>query len=264
MRYRLILLSLFSVLQVAAQDKPYHEPYRPQLHFSPPAHWMNDPNGLVYADHTYHLFYQYYPDSTVWGPMHWGHAVSKDLLHWQNLPIALYPDSLGYIFSGSAVADSLNSSGLKKGNQAPLIAMFTYHDPAKEKAGRNDFQYQGIAFSHDGGFHWQKYRSNPVISNPGARDFRDPKLRWYAPSHQWICTLAAGDEIRFYHSPDLIHWTYGSSFGKGWGSHGGVWECPDLISFRTNEGTKWVLIVNIGNGGPAGGSGTQYFVGNFN
>ena len=127
----------------------YDEPRRPQFHFSPPAHWMNDPNGMVYANGEYHLFYQYYPDATVWGPMHWGHAVSRDLLHWQHLPVALAPDKLGYIFSGSAVVDEKNTSGFGDGKTAPLVAMFTYHDPAGEKAGRLNFQYQGLAYSRD-------------------------------------------------------------------------------------------------------------------
>ncbi len=247
----------------SAQEK-YDEPYRPQFHFSPPAHWMNDPNGLVYYKGNYHLFYQYYPDSTVWGPMHWGHAISKDLLHWQHLPVALYPDSLGLIFSGSAVVDAQNSSGLQKGNEKPIVATFTYHDMAGEKSGRNDFQTQGMAYSTDGGMHWEKYSGNPVIKNPGLRDFRDPKVSWHAASKHWILTMAAGDEVRFYRSPDLKKWEYTGSFGKKEGSHGGVWECPDLFELSTAEGThKWVLLVSIGNGAVNGGSGTQYFIGEF-
>ena len=129
----------------------YREPHRPQFHFSPPTAWMNDPNGMVYLDGEYHLFYQYYPDSTVWGPMHWGHAISEDLVHWDQQPIALYPDSLGYIFSGSAVYDEDNTSGLGEGGRGPLVAMYTYHDPAGERAEADDFQYQGIAYSNDRG-----------------------------------------------------------------------------------------------------------------
>ena len=131
--------------------KSYHENFRPQYHFSPEAHWMNDPNGLVYNDGTYHLFYQFYPDSTVCGPMHWGHATSEDLKNWNNEPIALEPDELGYIFSGSAVVDHNNSSGLGTAENPPLIAMYTYHEPKGAEAKTSDYQYQGIAYSLDNG-----------------------------------------------------------------------------------------------------------------
>ena len=139
----------------------YLEQHRPQFHFSPQEKWMNDPNGMVYYDGEYHLFYQYYPDSNVWGPMHWGHAISRDLVHWEHLPIALYPDSLGYIFSGSAVVDWNNTSGLGENGKPPLIAIFTHHDPEGERAGRQDFQYQSIAYSNDRGRSWTKYAGNP-------------------------------------------------------------------------------------------------------
>ena len=243
----------------------YTEKYRPQIHFTPPAKWMNDPNGMVYFEGEYHLFYQYYPDSTVWGPMHWGHAVSKDMLHWEHLPVALYPDSLGCIFSGSAVADINNTSGFGKDGKAPIVAIFTYHDFVGEKAGRNTFQNQGIAFSNDKGRTWEKFNGNPVLKNPGIRDFRDPKVQWYEPSKKWIMTLATLDCITFFSSPDLKNWTKESEFGKGVGGHGGVWECPDLFPLKV-DGTgdeKWVLLVSINPGGPNGGSATQYFVGNF-
>ncbi len=154
---------------------PYKEAFRPQTHFSPREHWMNDPNGMVFYKGNYHLFYQYYPLGTIWGPMHWGHALSKDLIHWQELPIALYPDSLGYIFSGSVVIDSMNSSGLGFMGKVPLIAIFTHHDPNGEKEGKIDFQNQSIAYSLDEGFTWKKYANNPVLKNPGIKDFRDPK-----------------------------------------------------------------------------------------
>ena len=151
----------------------YTEPHRPSYHFTPPAKWMNDPNGMVWYEGEYHLFYQFYPDSTVWGPMHWGHAVSPDLVHWTHLPIALYPDSLGLIFSGSAVVDWKNTSGFGVGGKPPLVAMFTYHDMAREKAGAATWQTQGIAYSNDRGRTWTKYTGNPVIPNPGLRDFRE-------------------------------------------------------------------------------------------
>lgn len=242
------------------------EKHRPLIHFTPPAHWMNDPNGMVYLDGEYHLFYQYYPDGTVWGPMHWGYAVSTDLLHWQHLPIALYPDSLGYIFSGSAVVDWNNTSGFGKNGKPPLVAIFTYHDMAAEKAGKTETQSQGIAYSNDQGRTWAKYASNPAIPNPGGmRDFRDPKVCWHAPSKQWVMVLAVADHVEFWGSPDLKHWQRLSEFGKEWGAHGGVWECPDLFPMKVegSDETRWVLLVSINPGAPNGGSGTQYFVGDF-
>jgi fructan beta-fructosidase len=246
-------------------EKKFAEQHRPQFHFSPPTHWMNDPNGLVYYQGEYHLFYQHYPDGMRWGPMHWGHAVSKDLFHWEHLPIALYPDSLGMIFSGSAVVDSLNSSGLGSTETPPLVAMFTYHKMEREKAGAVDYQSQGIAFSTDKGRTWTKYSNNPVIKNPGVKDFRDPKMFWHESSRQWITTLVAGDHAEFYGSRDIIHWTKLGEFGKEYGSHGGVWECPDLFELpvQGESGKKWVLIISINPGAPQGGSGSQYFVGNF-
>jgi len=264
---RIIISLLLFISSTAVAQKPsYKEQHRPQYHFSPPSKWMNDPNGMVFYKGEYHLFYQYYPDSTVWGPMHWGHAVSKDMLHWQHLPIALYPDSLGLIFSGSVVVDKNNTSGLKKGAEQPLVALYTYHDLKKEKAGKEmDFQYQGMAYSLDKGRNWTKYAGNPVIKNNGVKDFRDPKVIWHEASKHWVMVLAVADRIDFYRSENLKEWSFSSSFGKDEGSHGGVWECPDLVEM-TVEGTnnkKWVLIVSIGNGGPNGGSATQYFTGDF-
>jgi fructan beta-fructosidase len=206
------------------------EAHRPYIHFTPPAKWMNDPNGMVLYKNTYHLFYQYYPDSTVWGPMHWAHATSSDLVHWQHQPIALYPDSLGYIFSGSAVADINNTSGFGASGQIPLVAIFTHHDTVGEKLGRSDYQYQSIAYSLDEGKSWTKYAGNPVLKNPGIRDFRDPKVSWYDAGKKWIMTLATLDRITFYSSPDLKNWQRESEFGKQAGAHGGVWECPDLFN----------------------------------
>ena len=244
----------------------YQEAHRPQFHFSPDSMWMNDPNGMVFFEGEYHLFYQYYPDSNVWGPMHWGHAVSPDLVHWEHLPIALYPDEkLGYIFSGSAVVDWKNSSGLGKDNEPPLIAIFTYHDPKGEKSGSDLFQTQGIAYSHDKGRTWTQYAENPVIENPGIRDFRDPKVSWHEASQQWVMIFAAKDRVRLYTSPNLKDWTFASEFGEKLGTHAGVWECPDLFELPI-EGTqesRWVMLVSINPGGPNGGSATQYFVGDF-
>ncbi len=243
----------------------YTEKYRPQIHFSPEANWMNDPNGMVYFDGEYHLFYQYYPDSTVWGPMHWGHAVSTDLVHWEHLPIALYPDSLGMIFSGSAVIDWQNTTGFGTKENPPMVAIFTYHNMDGEKAGRNDFQSQGIAYSLDKGRTWTKYENNPVLPNPGIRDFRDPKVIWHKEAGKWVMVFAAHDRVKFYSSPNLKEWTYESDFGMEVGAHGGVWECPDLFPLKIDgsEELKWVLLVSINPGAPNGGSGTQYFVGDF-
>ena len=244
----------------------YDEPYRPLIHFSPPSMWMNDPNGLVFFEGEYHLFYQYYPESTVWGPMHWGHAVSKDLVHWQHLPIALSPDKLGYIFSGSAVIDFKNTSGLGKPKRPAMIAIYTYHSPILKKEKKNNFQTQGMAYSLDKGRTWTKYSGNPILLNPGLKDFRDPKVSWNVETKKWIMTLAAGNYIRFYSSPNLKNWTYESEFGKTKGAHGGVWECPDLLKMPVKNvkgESKWVLLVSINPGGPNGGSATQYFTGKF-
>lgn len=262
----IILVTCCNTLQqtnVNNNSNDYNEAYRPQIHFSPKEKWMNDPNGMVYFNNQYHLFYQYYPDSTVWGPMHWGHAISKDLVHWQQQPIALYPDSLGYIFSGSVVADVNNTSGFSVNGETPLVAVFTHHDPKGEKAGRNDFQNQSIAYSLDEGKTWNKYANNPVLGNPGIKDFRDPKVSWYEPAKKWIMTLATLDRISFYSSPNLKSWTKESEFGKDIGAHGGVWECPDLFPLDYNGQNIWVLLVSINPGGPNGGSATQYFTGQF-
>jgi fructan beta-fructosidase len=254
-----------STSSAAAPGTAYREQHRPLFHFTPPAKWMNDPNGMVYFDGEYHLFYQYYPDSTVWGPMHWGHAVSTDLVKWQQLPIALFPDSLGLIFSGSAVVDSLNTSGFGVNGEPPMVAVFTYHNMAREKAGETVFQTQGIAYSTDRGRSWTKYAQNPVLQNPGLRDMRDPKVFWHAATQRWIMILAAGDQVRLFASYDLKQWTQVSTFGRDIGAHGGVWECPDLFPIKvegTND-TRWVMLVSMNPGAPNGGSGTQYFVGTF-
>ncbi|CAN5624637.1 glycoside hydrolase family 32 protein [soil metagenome] len=239
------------------------EQYRPQFHFSPKAHWINDPNGMVYYKGTYHLFCQYYPDASVWGPMHWMHATSKDMVHWQEQPVALYPDSLGYIFSGSAVVDANNTSGFGKNGQVPLVAIFTHHNAKLEKTKPEQAQSQSLAYSLDEGKTWTKYAGNPVLPNPGITDFRDPKVRWYEAQKKWVMTLAAKDRVAFYSSPDLKTWTKESDFGSDAGAHGGVWECPDLFPLKHNGKDVWVLIVNINPGGPNKGSAAQYFLGDF-
>ncbi len=268
MKNFVIVLSYMLMASVCfAQKKDaIYEQHRPLFHFTPKTGWINDPNGMVYYKGEYHLFYQHYPDSTVWGPMHWGHAVSKNMIDWEHLPIGLFPDSLGCIFSGSAVVDVNNTSGFgKKGGESPLVAIFTYHDFVGEKAKRSDFQTQGIAYSLDKGRTWIKYAGNPVVKNPGIRDFRDPKVFWHTASKHWIMVLAVTDHIEFYASKNLKAWEKVGEFGKNEGAHSGVWECPDLFPMKVvgQDKTKWVAIVNINPGAPNGGSGTQYFVGHF-
>ncbi len=234
-----------------------NEPLRPQYHFTPPAHWMNDPNGLVYYEGEYHLFYQHNPDDTVWGPMHWGHAVSPDLVNWTHLPIALYPDEIGMIFSGSVMIDWHNTAGF--GREA-MVAFFTH-----EANGR---QMQSIAYSTDKGRTWTKYEGNPVIEPPNnIRNFRDPKVIWYdqGETGHWVMVVVAGTIVLFYTSPDLINWTASGGFGLTYGATCGVWETPDLFELPVDGGPdmRWVLAVAIGDCAPAGGSGMQYFVGAF-
>lgn len=230
----------------------YDETYRPIYHFSPPYGWMNDPNGMVYKDGEYHLFYQYNPYGTRWGNMHWGHAVSKNLRKWEHLPVALFPDALGTIFSGSAIIDKSNTGGFGKD---ALIAIYT-------SAGKN--QTQSIAYSLDNGRTFTTYNQNPVLTDPNIVDFRDPKVFWHDASAQWIMSLATSQTITFYGSKNLKEWNKLSEFGEGIGSHGGVWECPDLFPLTYDGKTKWVLFVSINPGGPNGGSATQYFIGDFN
>ncbi len=225
--------------------------YRPTYHFSPEWGWMNDPNGMVYKDGEWHLFYQYNPYGSFWGNMHWGHAVSKDLVNWEHLGIALAPDDLGAIFSGSAVVDTDNTAGF--GRDA-IVAMYT---------SDGDNQTQSIAYSLDNGRTFTKYAGNPVIMAEDTPDFRDPKVFWDHQTRQWKVVLAAGQEVQFYSSPNLKDWTYDSSFGLAYGNHNGVWECPDLIRLPFEGKDKWVLLLNINPGGPFGGSATQYFVGSY-
>ena len=251
-------------LEMSKPEKE-EEKYRPGFHFTPENNWMNDPNGMFYLNGTFHLYFQHHPESNVWGPMHWGHATSEDLLNWQEHPIALYPDDLGTIFSGSAVVDFQNTSGLGSLENPPIVAIYTNHDAKAAEGGSERFQTQGIAYSLDDGHSWIKYKNNPVIDNPGIRDFRDPKVFWLDGQKKWILTLAAGQETQFFSSPNLIEWTFLSSFGKGIGNHKGVWECPDLFELKVNgsDETKWVHLVSINPGGPNGGSATQYFIGDF-
>uniref|UniRef100_UPI0026250C1F glycoside hydrolase family 32 protein n=1 Tax=Arenimonas sp. GDDSR-1 TaxID=2950125 RepID=UPI0026250C1F len=259
-----LLAALMTPLVMAAGLPAYtgkfNEAYRPAYHFTPPNGWMNDPNGLIFHKGRYHLFYQYHPDATVWGPMHWGHAESTDLTHWTHQPIALYPDALGWIFSGSAVTDSTNSAGF--GAEA-LVAVFTYHNDAIWKQGRKNTESQGLAYSLDAGRSWTKYAGNPVLDNSGEQDFRDPKV--FRHGDGWRMVLAAGDRIKIFSSADLKQWRFESDFKEDEpGADLGVWECPDLLRLRAEDGReRWLMIVNHGDKAPNGGSGTRYFVGDF-
>jgi len=259
------LTLLAAALLLTAAEVPLtrtnNDPFRLQYHFAPPRNWTNDPNGLVFYKGEYHLFYQFNPFGTKWGHMTWGHAVSPDLVHWMDLPPALKEENGIMMFSGSAVVDQHNSSGLCRdmsGDHSCLIAIYTGHTERR--------QTQNIAFSNDRGRTWTKYQGNPVV-DLGLKDFRDPKVIWYEPQKKWVMATALSDQhkIRFFGSSDLIHWTALSDFGPE-GATGGVWECPDLfpLPLAGSTDTKWVLVVNINPGGVAGGSGTQYFVGSFN
>jgi fructan beta-fructosidase len=267
----IILLTQLMIAKTNAQDKKENTSsadlseklYRPYMHFTPAKGWMNDPNGMFYKDGIYHLYFQHYPDSTVWGPMHWGHATSTDLMHWKEQPIAIYPDSIGLIFSGSAVVDEHNTSGFGKNGKAPIVAIFTQHNMKGEQSGGVDFQNQSIAYSNDNGHTWKKYVGNPVIKNPGIKDFRDPKVIWHEATKKWIMVLAVKNKVSFYSSPNLKDWTKESDFGMELGSHDGVWECPDLFTLKNNGKTYWVLTSSINPGGPNKGSATQYFIGEF-
>jgi sucrose-6-phosphate hydrolase SacC (GH32 family) len=229
------------------------EIYRPSIHFTPENNWMNDPNGLFYNDGVYHLYFQYYPQGNTWGPMHWGHSSSRDLVNWEEHNIAIYPDKdRGYIFSGSIILDSNNVSGLGLEEQPPIVAMYTHHDPNTNE------QSQSISFSVDGGMTFKSYERNPVISNPNIKDFRDPKVVW--DGSKWICAVTVGQGIAFYGSKDLLNWDKLSEFKHEEGSKTGVWECPDLMFFD-GAWDKAVLIVSVGDLAPNGGSGTQYFTG---
>lgn len=231
--------------------------YRPEIHFSAPKGWINDPNGLVFDGEYYHLYYQYDPDSIVHGPMHWGHARTKDFITWEHLPIALKPDENGEIFSGSMVIDTDNTSGFGKDGAAPMVAVFTHHKDTNGKI----VQSQSLAYSVDGGVTFEKYSGNPVLET-GMQDFRDPKVFWHPESGSWIMPVIGGRNVMLYSSVNLKQWTHTSTFTTPNPQPGGIWECPDLIRFETREGTKWVLIVSI-NSGADGDFGMQYFVGSF-
>jgi sucrose-6-phosphate hydrolase SacC (GH32 family) len=252
-----VWLLIASVSATATFTAAQSEPYRPQFHFTPPINWMNDPNGMVFFEGEYHLFYQFNPFGDKWGHMSWGHAVSRDLVRWEHLPVALFEENDVMIFSGSAVVDWKNTSGFGQNGRPPLVAIYTGHYTKQPR------QNQHIAFSNDRGRTWTKYSGNPVL-DIGEKDFRDPKVFWHEPTKRWVMTVSWPTErkVRFYSSPNLMDWTHLSDFGPA-GSTRGIWECPDLFPLAIGGRTKWTLIVNVGSGAPAGGSGCQYFIGDF-
>ena len=233
-------------------DTENREIFRPAYHHTPEYGWMNDPNGMFYKDGEWHLYYQWGPYGSMWNNLTWGHSVSRDLIHWEYRPEAIKPDALGYIFSGSCVVDHNNTAGFGKD---AVIALYT---------SAAEVQSQSLAYSLDGGDTFIKYPGNPILTADIA-DFRDPNMFWNEEIGKWNLILACGQEMRIYTSDNLIDWKEESRFGQSYGSHDGVWECPDLFKLPV-EGTseeKWVLFCNINPGGPSGGSATQYFIGDF-
>lgn len=234
-------------------DTANREKYRPAYHHTPLYGWMNDPNGMFYKDGVWHLYYQYNPYGSKWQNMTWGHSTSTDLVDWKHQPLAIQPNGLGSVFSGSAVVDTANTAGFGKD---AVVALYTSAAAS---------QIQSMAHSNDNGQTFTIYPGNPVIAN--SSEARDPNMFWHEPTQQWVLVLAHAldKEMQIYTSPNLKDWTLASSFGKGYGSQDGVWECPDLFELPV-EGTnekKWVLLCNINPGSPMGGSGTQYFIGDF-
>lgn len=238
-------------------DMANKESFRPVYHHTPVYGWMNDPNGMFYKDGVYHLYFQYNPYGAVWGNMHWGHSTSTDLMHWKFEGCAIVPDTWGAIFSGSCVVDHENTAGFGK---EAVVAFYT----SAKSTPWGDIQMQSMAYSLDNGKTFTKYEGNPILTS-SEKDFRDPKVFWYAPGKHWVMILAVGQHMEIYSSVNLKEWKKESEFGAMQGAHGGVWECPDLVEIPV-EGTrekKWVLICNLNPGGPFGGSAAQYFVGLF-
>ena len=249
-------------LQVADTfDITNREIFRPVYHHTPAYGWMNDANGLVFKDGEYHLYFQYNPYGSVWGNMHWGHSVSRDLVHWQHLPVAIERDTMGHIFSGSCVVDARNDAGTGTNN---IIAFYTSHRSTQPGHQR---QVQCMAYSSDNGRTFTKYEGNPIITPfDGLENFRDPKVFWYAPQEKWVMIVSADKNMRFYESRNLKDWTYMSEWGEGYGPQPNQFECPDFIQLPVDgdkQRMKWVMIVNINPGFVYGGSGTMYFVGDF-
>ncbi|KAJ5602353.1 hypothetical protein N7537_005309 [Penicillium hordei] len=281
-----IFLTALGLLAGTASGLSHTEPYRPQYHFSPAEHWMNDPAGLIYHNETYHLFFQYNPGGIEWGNMSWGHATSKDLTHWEERPVALlargYPENVTEMFfTGSAVADVNNTSGFGVDGKIPLVAMYTSSYPVAQelpsgKQVQAGQQSQSIAYSLDEGETWTTYDAeNPVIHNPpspyGAefQNFRDPFVSWHADTQKWVAVtvLSSLHKVAIWTSDNLKEWTLASEFGP-YNGVGGVWECPNLFQLPIKGDPsikKWVLVLGLNPGGPPGtvGSGTQYFIGDF-
>ncbi len=257
----LLMLGL-GAARVTSSD--YDQAYRPQFHFSPRTHWTNDPNGLVFFQGEYHLFYQYNPFGDVWGHMSWGHAVSSDMLHWKELAVALPEENGVMIFTGSTVIDQHNSSGFCKDNEPCLVAVYTGYTAAS--GNKKSLQTQNLAYSNDKGRTWTKYSGNPVL-DLHMTDFRDPKVFWSEQGKHWVMAVSLPDDhkVRIYGSPDLKGWKTLSEFGPA-GATGGQWECPEMFQLPV-EGkagqTRWVMKVGLNPGGRSGGSGEQYFVGGF-
>ncbi len=226
---------------------------RPKIHLTPETMWMNDPNGMFYENGNYHTFYQHYPKDIVWGPMHWAHAVSRDLINWEHQPIALYPDELGQIFSGSCVYDVDNLSGFGTKENPPVIAMFTSHGETEQ---------QSIAYSTDM-VHFEKYYGNPVIANTELQDFRDPKMFYNEKKGGYSVVVAAGDRANFYFTKDFKNWEKTGEFGEGVNKLGGVWECPDMIKIDYKGTEKWVFILSTTAPSTDTYSKSQYFIGDF-
>jgi fructan beta-fructosidase len=260
-RSAFLLLSFLA----AAWSQTYREPYRPQFHFSPRQNWTNDPNGLVWFEGEYHLFFQYNPFGDTWGHMSWGHAVSRDLVHWKELPVALAEENGIMIFTGSTVVDQNNTSGFCAARQPCMVAVYTGHTP--RAANGKPLQTQNLAYSNDRGRTWTKYSANPVL-NLNMSDFRDPHVFWSAAARRWTMAVALPNEhkVVFYGSADLKHWESLSEFGPA-GATGGQWECPTLtevpVAGSSPRRTRWVLKVGLNPGGLQGGSGEQYFTGSF-
>ena len=231
--------------------------YRPSYHFTPLYGWMNDPNGMVYKNGEYHLYFQYNPYGSKWGNMHWGHAVSKDLVHWEHLDPAIARDPVGHIFSGSSVIDKKNTAGFGKN---AIIAIYTNNSV-------NHDEVQCLAYSNDNGRTFTKYEGNPVLTPfDGLKDFRDPKVFWYEKGKCWYMIVSADKEMRLYKSKNLKKWNYVSAFGKGIGQQPCQYECPDFFQLPVNgdkKKMKWVMTMNINPGCWFGGSATEYFVGDF-
>ncbi|KAL2788457.1 glycosyl hydrolase [Aspergillus keveii] len=289
-RKSILRSALLGTLASQSLAEPYNEPYRPRFHFSPGQGWMNDPNGLLYANGTYHMFYQYNPAGTTWGNISWGHATSEDLTHWEHQPVALlargFPDNVTEMFfSGSAVVDEKNTSGFGEGgdgDMAPLVAIYTSYYPISQtlpsgKKVRENQQSQSIAYSLDQGQTWTTYDEvNPVILEPPTayrdqyQEFRDPNVFWHEPTGKWVLvvSLAKVHKLLVYTSDDLKNWSATSEFGP-YNAVGGVWECPSFFPLPVDgdeSNVKWVAIIGLNPGGPPGtvGSGNQYILGDFN